>query len=119
MNIPGFTAEASLYKTSGFYYGGNAFSNTAFATKLIPVTLDPGWGNVPNNTPFDRCSPGPWGIICSNCRDQRQLCFQHYQDCRLLMTTDGQIIERCWDCGMEAWWRPCNIIDTNIIDTTF
>ncbi|MGH6846432.1 MAG: hypothetical protein ACREC0_03015 [Methylocella sp.] len=42
MNMPGFTAEASLYPTSGFYYWGKALTDTAFATELIPAAFNLG-----------------------------------------------------------------------------
>jgi hypothetical protein len=40
MNVPGFTAAASLGKASGFYYRGKALNDRPFVSELIPAALN-------------------------------------------------------------------------------
>jgi hypothetical protein len=42
VNMPGFTAESSLYQTRGVYFGGKALTDNPFATGLVPAASNLG-----------------------------------------------------------------------------
>jgi hypothetical protein len=80
MNIPGFSGEASLYETSGYYHSAHAFTE-AGGNALLPAQ---GW------------CPQPWGYSCiQSCRRWCGQYCRHDPSCDLL------------NCNEDCWWR-CN-----------
>lgn len=79
MNIPGFTAEASLYKTSGHYrIAGTPNSLAALTLALIgsiSVVPDVDCTDFPDNQTCREC--GPWGTLdcCELRRPPDDICI--------------------------------------------
>ena len=71
-NLPGFLAEATLYPTSGGYFGGKNSTNTALANQLLPAALNLGYncdsesGHCRCNGLFDCLDMVIFGHVCGD-----------------------------------------------------
>jgi hypothetical protein len=77
MKMPGFVAEASLYKTNGHYYASEAFGKATLSAELVPSL--PVAGGGPSTGCVAACAVAcaaacirtcfwsPWGAACTSC----------------------------------------------------
>lgn len=85
-NMPGFTADASIYKTSGHYWMGERNSKVEVATERVRAQLRIGSGLGAGGGQTAACAVACamacigvcfWCPICSPCKECTTACMDH------------------------------------------
>jgi len=116
MNIPKFTAEATLYRTTAYQTAAVAWARTASYRAYPQIILPP----PPPLGPFTSCTPcdptsrsqtctnpfvaGPWNQPCTPCCSSEQDC----QQCDVCLSAGTGVCTACDRCGALKLSGTCN-----------